>query len=233
MNGSGKLGILLVVTAALVAPAMAQDAQRFETFGGYSFTSGNAYVPSGTNFSGWDTSTTVFLNRWFGITSDFAGHYGAGNLQFPDPAPQGVTPGTSRDTAHAYTFLFGPHFTYRHSRYAPFVQTLFGAQHTWASSTILTEPTCTPPATCTSSPAGSSGGGSDTKFAMSAGGGLDITLGHGISIRPIQADYVLDRACCGVVVQQGVFHYFGYNNNGFRYSAGITFHFGPALGKNH
>ena len=68
-------------------------------------------------------------------------------------------------------------------------------------------------------PLGSSGGGSDTKFAMSAGGGLDIALAHGISIRPIQAEYVLDRACCGVLVQQGVFHYYGYNNNGFRYRA--------------
>ncbi len=224
-----KRVLLLAVPFALLVAAAAQDAQRFETFGGYSFTHGNAYVPSDTNFSGWDTSTTVFLKRWFGVTSDFAGHYGAANFLLASPY---TTPATYRDTAHAYTFLFGPHFTYRRSRYAPFVQTLFGVQHTWASNTLLIPITCTPPIGCTSPPAGSTGSGSDTKFAMAVGGGLDIALGHGISLRPIQAEYLLDRACCGLVVQQGVFHYFDYNNNSFRYSTGITFRFGDHLGPN-
>ncbi|HUI84526.1 MAG TPA: hypothetical protein VL240_09895 [Candidatus Binatia bacterium] len=209
----------------------AQDTQRFETFGGYSFTHGSAFLPSGSNSSGWDTSTTVFLKRWFGITSDFAGHYVAANFLVPYPPPPYVTPGVDRETAHSYSFLFGPHFTYRHSRYAPFVQSLFGVQHNWVSDMELTLPTCTPPATCGSAGAGSTVSGSETKFAMAVGGGLDIALGHGIFVRPVQAEYLLNRLCCEVVVQHGIFHAFDYNSNAFRYSTGITFRFGQHLGR--
>lgn len=229
MTSAGKLGFLLVVCIAFIASAAAQDAQRFETFGGYSLTHSNAYFPQGSSLSGWDTSTTIFLNRWFGITSDFSGHYGGANITFP--ATPDFTPGVYRETAHAHNFLFGPHFTYRRSRYAPFVQTLFGVQHTWTSSTLLAEPICTPPLTCSNlPPVGTTGSGSTTKFAMAAGGGLDIALGHGIWLRPIQAEYLLDRACCEVEVRHGVFHYYGYNINSFRYSTGITFRFGDHLG---
>src|SRR5579863_4701465 len=153
-TGWCKRVLLLSIPFVLSIAAAAQDAQRFETFAGYSFSNGSFYVPGGTNFSGWDTSTTVFFRRWFGITSDFSGHYGAGNFTLPNPYPQYVTPETDRNTAHAHTFLFGPHFTYRRSRYAPFVQTLFGVQHTWASTTVLVTETCTPPIGCSGSPAG-------------------------------------------------------------------------------
>ena len=228
MTSAGKLGFLLVVISVFIASAAAQDAQRFETFGGYSFTHSNAFFTQGSNLSGWDTTTTVFLKRWFGVTSDFSGHYGAANTTYP--ATPDFTPAVYRDTAHAHNFLFGPHFTYRRSRYAPFIQTLFGVQHTWVSSTLLAEPIC-PPLTCTNfPPVGTTSSGSTTNFAMAAGGGLDIALGHGLWLRPVQAEYLLDRACCHVVVRDGVFHSYGYNVNSFRYSTGITFRFGGHLG---
>lgn len=231
-TGWCKPVLLLSLLFVLSIAAATQDAQRFETFAGYSLSDGNFYVPGGTNFSGWDTSTTVFFKRWFGITSDFSGHYGTANFMFPNPEPQYGTAETDRNTAHAHTFLFGPHFTYRHSRYAPFVQTLFGVQHTWARNTVLVPFTCTPPADCVPAPAGTTSSGSVNKFAMAAGGGLDIALGHGISLRPVQAEYVLERECCDINVRQGMLHRFGFNNNSFRYSTGIMFRFGPHLGTN-
>ena len=56
----------LVVIAAIAASA--QDAQRFETFGGYSLTHDASFNAASTN--GWDTSTTIFLKRWLGFTTD-------------------------------------------------------------------------------------------------------------------------------------------------------------------
>lgn len=174
-TGWCKWALLLFVPFVLAVSAAAQDAQRVETFGGYSFTHGTLFVPSGTTASGWDTSTTISLKRWFGITTDFAGHYGAANFLVPYPPPPYVTPGTYRDTAHGYTFLFGPHFTYRRSRYAPFVQTLFGVLHNWVSQTQLTPITCTPPAGCGST-LGGKVSSSGNNFAMAVGGGLESRL---------------------------------------------------------
>jgi len=229
MTSAGKLGFLLVVSMACLVSAAAQDAQRFETFGGFSLTHSNAYLPQGSNLSGWDTSTTVFLKRWFGITSDFSGHYGSANTAFPPS--QYEIPAVYKQTVHLQNFLFGAHFTYRHwSRYAPFVQSLFGVQHLWGSSTLLSEPVCTPPLGCTFPPVGSTGSGSRNNFAMAVGGGLDIALGHGVWLRPVQAEYLLDHICCELNVQHGVFHYYDYNINNFRYSTGITFRFGDHLG---
>jgi len=231
MTRCARNAVVSLFALTLIASAAAQDAQRVETFGGYSFTNNNVFLPGGATASGWDTSTTVFLKRWFGITSDFAGQYGAGTYQTPNPLdPQGLIPETIRQVAHDYSFLFGPHFTYRHSRYAPFAQTLFGAQHNWGSLTILSPPACAPMVGCSSRPAGTTSTYSGDNFAMAVGGGLDIALGHSISLRPVQADYLLNRVCCSYEVQHHILRAFDYNINAFRYSTGITFRFGGHLG---
>ena len=61
------LSLLSLVVIAAIA-ASAQDAQRFETFGGYSLTHDASFNAASTN--GWDTSTTIFLKRWLGFTTD-------------------------------------------------------------------------------------------------------------------------------------------------------------------
>jgi hypothetical protein len=57
---------------------------------------------------------------------------------------------------------------------------------------------------------------------MALGGGLDIALSHGISIRPVEVDYLLLREPA-LVNQSGT-------KNTFRYSGGVTFRFGSHLG---
>lgn len=233
MNTFRCKGLFLsLIPFILLAAATAQDAQRIETFGGYSLTNNNVFL-LGTTASAWDTSTTVFLKRWFGITSDFAGHYGALTYQTPNRLdPQGVPPETLRQVAHDYSLLFGPHLTYRHSRYAPFAQTLFGLQHNWLSYTILSQPTCAPMVGCSSPPAGTTSTYSRDNFAMAVGGGLDIALRYGISLRPIQAEYLLNRLCCVYEVQHLIFRASDHNINAFRYSTGVTFRFGGQVGPN-
>jgi hypothetical protein len=223
--------LLLSVPFLLLALATAQDTQRVEVFGGYSLLHDHSLVPYAANFSGWDTSTTIFLNRWLGATADFSGHYASTTWTAPPPFP-GATGGTYEFTNNPYSFLFGPHFTYRRSRYAPFGQALFGVTHSAPTETTLIPPLCPsggsgPIQTCGGSVSGSS---SSTDFTMALGGGLDIDLGHGVSVRPVQADYILERYVA-TIPDNGIFvshtSYFNY----FRYSAGLVFRFGPHLGK--
>ena len=215
------LSLFTVLTAAVIA-ATAQDTQRFETFGGYSLTHDASYFQPGTTYSGWDTSTTVFFNRWLGFTSDFSGHYGGQTFPvFCSPSACFLV----HESVNSYTYLFGPHFTYRRSRYAPFAQMLFGVHHPTGSTIPVASPLCP-------MPSGGCGGiqlSSNqpyTKFAMSVGGGLDIAIGHGFSIRPIQAEYLLLRE----PPIDSNFNPITVNNDVFRFSTGMTFHFGSTLG---
>jgi hypothetical protein len=64
-----------------------------------------------------------------------------------------------------HTFLFGPEVSWP-ARVSPFAHVLFGGAHV------------------------SSGGFSDTSFAMAVGGGIDTRLIHGIYWRIIQGDYL-------------------------------------------
>jgi hypothetical protein len=64
-----------------------------------------------------------------------------------------------------HTFLFGPEVSWP-ARVSPFAHVLFGGAHV------------------------SSGGFSDTSFAMAVGGGIDTKLIHGIYWRIIQGDYL-------------------------------------------
>lgn len=208
---------LLFVVMSLLIPSAAQDTQRFEAFGGYSFAYHTSFpIPNSYALNGWNSSSTVFVNRWLGLTADFSGSYGSQKV--PIFCYQG---GCVNETASlsSYTYLFGPHLVYRHSRYAPFVETLVGVHNPHLSSTVL-DCNCTLDYPTTSS---------YHKFAMAVGGGLDIALSHGISIRPVEVDYLLLREPA-LKFENDNLVYYGTNNNTFRYSGGITFRFGSHLG---
>jgi hypothetical protein len=230
-----KRVFLLFVPFVLLVPAAAQDTQRFEVFGGYSLLHDNLMLaPSTTTFNGWDAAPTLFFNRWFGITADFSGYYGAETIIIP-ATPQ-TTAGKIRLSAAQYTFMAGPHFTYHKSRYAPFAQALFGGYHQNITQETLVPVTCIDSGdeqgvlpTCSTGPTG--GSGVARGFAMALGGGLDIAIGHGIFLRPIQADYVLRRSST-LLPNNGSFFTVTRNVNDFRYSIGIVFRFGPHVGKN-
>ena len=177
---------------------MAQGEPRVEVFGGYSLLHDGNESP--TSLNGWDASSTAYLNRWFGITADFSGQYSASSGSFLI-AP-GV-PAQIRETQQMHNFMFGPHLAYRKSRYVPFGQALFGVNH---SGGDIRE-TCPSGITCFGVVP------SANTFSMALGGGVDIPVGHGFSVRPMQAEYILRRVA-------------SFNNKQFRYSAGVVFRLG-------
>jgi len=105
----------------------------------------------------------------------------------------------------AFEYLFGPRFTWRHSRFSPYVQTLFGGER---FSNGL-NPSALNPVT----------GSSQNNFAAAFGGGLDITVTQHMAVKPIQVEYLMTQFAPGS----------GYPNNvanNLRYSTGIVFRFG-------
>ena len=214
---------LVVLTSAIAVSA--QDAQRFETFGGYSLTHDTSFLAATTN--GWDTSTTVFLKRWLGFTTDISGHYGSDNV--PIIVVNGDPLGNIQLNSSSYTYMAGPHFTYRRSRFAPFAQTLFGVYNAREKYTVLEGPNCPPPGSCSGAPVGSTGNFSYTKFALAAGGGLDIDVGHGLAVRPFQMEYLLLRQP-SETLRNGNIVPITFNDNTYRFSTGVMFRFGSHLG---
>ena len=104
----------------------------------------------------------------------------------------------------ALTYLFGPRFNFRRSRFNPYVQFLFGGGYAWSGPTDNSN--------------------KQNAFATAAGGGLDIKFTDHIAIKPIQVEYVMtqfDSAKLG-----GSTVSFGDHQNDVRYSAGIVFQFG-------
>ena len=95
----------LLVLASL--PARAQDLDKVELFGGYSYMrfSGSP----GVNLNGWNASGQYKFTDWLGGVGDFAGHYGSG--------------------ASNYTYLFGPQVSLPSSRLSPFGHLLLGGAH--------------------------------------------------------------------------------------------------------
>ena len=204
--------LVLVVSLS----TMAQDYPKAEVFGGYSFLHSDdslSFRAPGATLHGWNASITANLNRWFGLTADFSGHYDSSSSNavittpgfpgFPVPSPLPTFTTSVRSDTNIHTFMAGPRFSYRKSeRVTPFAHLLFGVTRRHAETEI------------SSSLFGrTSFSDNESGFAGAVGGGLDVSLGGNLALRVIQADYQLT-------------HVFGNNSNNARISTGIVFRFG-------
>ncbi len=184
---------LLCLTAA------ADDTPEWEVFGGYSFARVDIspdLAPVGLdniNQHGWHASVTENVNKWFGGEAEFTGTYAQPSLTDP-------ILGTVKLKTSAYSFLFGPRFTFRRlPRLTPFAHVLIGGVNFRVSTPLapgITE--------------------SQTEFALKVGGGLDFKLSERFALRIVQADYVRT-------------HFSDFDDdrqNNLNFSTGIVFRFG-------
>jgi hypothetical protein len=203
-------GAFILVSAI----AWSQDNPRAETAFDYSYV---RYAPNfpgsqGHSLNGGGGSFVLYLNRFLGIKADFQG-YGSQTTHFALPAsstfPLGVT---GNAQGNLFTYLFGPQIKIHSPRIQPFVHLLFGGAHSNVYGNAFSA-VCRPSlGACAFSKAPS-----NNSFAMAFGGGIDIPIGHVVSIRPVGVDYL----------------YTNFNNrfnnsnqNNFRYTGGITFNLG-------
>ena len=153
------------------------------------------HVNPGSGLSSYNTNggygdVEYNLNKTFGVVADLgASHIGTAN-------------GIAYDNT-SFEYLFGPRVNFRHGRWNPYVQALFGGQRysngfaPGGSSPVL--------------------GVSQNNFAMAFGGGLDYVLTNHIGIRPFQVEYLPTQFSVANT---------NFVQNNLRYSAGVILRLG-------
>ncbi len=196
-----KFALVVGAVLGLCGSAFGQDVPRAEVFGGYSYLNVDTKgVTDRVNANGWEASGAFNFNRWFGAEGDLASHYN-GDCAGLDALISGAS-------CRHFSFMGGPRFTYRLTKFTVFAHGLFGGGHLSGSTSDTGIPDVTLSA-------------SETKFAMAAGGGLDYNFQNHISIRFGQVDYFLTKH----------FNQFGVGHqNNIRVSAGIVIRFGGIRG---
>jgi opacity protein-like surface antigen len=163
------LAIFLAAVFALSsAPsAKAQDAPKWEVFGGYTYMHSNIVVSGATfNMNGGSGSVAYHLTDWFALVGEFAGTH------------QGAVVGKPFSLT-VITYQFGPRVSWHnHTHLTPYGQVLMGGGR--ATGTLYT----------TSLGGGLAPLGSSNDFNFTAGGGVDWKLTHGFSVRLAQAEYL-------------------------------------------
>lgn len=148
-----SLNIILVCSVFQSGLALAQELQRVEVFGAYSYLNYDATVQDRLNMNGWEASLTYNINRWAAVEGDVSGYYRYDNF---------FHLGTSRSQNHFY--VFGPRFTY----HLLFAHTLIGAGTFSGHSTFHGTP----------GPSESA-----TGFAMALGGGAEKKIARHFAVR--------------------------------------------------
>ena len=126
------------------------------------------------------------LNKVVGLVGDFGGYYNGTN------------------NYRSFSYLFGPRFNMRKSRFTPYVQFLFGGTNARIQGTDA---------------AGNSFSNTQNGFTTAAGGGLDFRLNSHISLKPIQVEYVMTQLPQFATNSNSI-------QNNLRYSAGVVLRLG-------
>ncbi|MDQ4123666.1 MAG: outer membrane beta-barrel protein [Acidobacteriota bacterium] len=198
------------------------DYHKVEVFGGYSNNQvdvgvgGNngggleEFFSDRESFNGVNIAATGNINRYVGIKGDFSAHFK--NFTFRVPAV-GTTPATDVDVdGSLYNFLGGVQVKDNSrggSRLRPFGHALAGVAHgrTEIDDQFFTSAFCSQPGIdCRQDVIES-----DTGFAASLGGGLDVKATDRISVRAFQVDYNPTRLA-------------GSTQHNFRFGIGVVFH---------
>lgn len=152
------------VVTLLSLTAAAQDIPRGEAYFGYSWVRFSSDNAVNFNANGGNLQLAYNFNRWLGVVGDFGGYH------------KGDINGLVINTTVA-SFMAGPRFSFnKRGRINPYVQGLFGGAFRATSGLVAF---ALP--------------GDVTRFALLAGGGVDIKMGHHLAIRPVEADYFYTR----------------------------------------
>jgi len=182
---------------------------RVELFLGYShFGTDSTDATAGNRMVGLNGgSASIAFNIWrdLGLVVDFGG-YAANRLQLTGTGDN--QPSVSDASGTVFSYLAGPRLSFRNSsHFTPFAQALFGT----VRAGDVTVSNCAG-SSCVPLPAQDS-------FSLAAGGGLDIGLSRHVSIRAVQAEYVMTRF---PDVNTGA----SASQNDLRLSSGLLFRFG-------
>jgi opacity protein-like surface antigen len=193
-----RIGLVILSLLSLEEAGFSQGTPKAEIFGGYSFArQGDANIGAG-----WNGSVEGKLTDWFGIVADVSGHYYSKDLL----VVQGPSNAVVKANLSLHMFRFGPQFTMRSGKAAPFVHALFGAANAKVTGGLQI------------GSANFSVSDSSTDFAAAVGGGVDVDVTDRFAIRAVQVDYSYFRNGSAVFGPGG-------STNGVRISGGVVFRF--------
>jgi opacity protein-like surface antigen len=212
--------VALVLLSTVIAAA--QDVPMFETFAGFTYMRANSAtnVPA-FSMNGGHGEFVYNFNKWIGAVMDMGAVHN-GNIS-----------DISIDTTLS-NYLFGPRVSLRYSRIRPYFQMLLGGAHASTSIpvSLLVPPDSGPQASNPiyipglgnlpvgpGQPVTARLGHSQTAFAYTLGGGLDIKINKWVSFRPIALEWMLTRL-------QNIRSLEDHNQHHLRYSTGFNFTLG-------
>jgi hypothetical protein len=206
---NSKWILVLALVSLFSVASFAQDYPKFEVPVGFSFVNVHPNLAPITSFNvfGGGGGFVYNVTPWVGIKADFEGYTQGTGLRNQLKNLPGFTAGAGN--GNVFTYMFGPQVKKHSGMFQPFGQALFGAAHTNAYATILTDEGKLV-----------SGSGNNNGFAMEFGGGLDIPIGKVIQIRPVEVDYLATHFGANHIA-----NYSAWQNN-FKYVAGVNFAFG-------
>lgn len=192
--------------------AFGQDYAHWEVPANYSymrFNPENSNVVSGFSLNGGGGGIVGYFNRDIGIEGEFEGYNTAGNRTFHFSGSNSLCPAGCSVVAsgNMFTYNVGPVVKARTEHAELFVEALGGGVHSNTYGNLFKA--CAGVCKTVAAP-------SNNAFDFIIGGGIDIPVGHYISIRPAQFDYVLTRF-------DSAFTTSNQNQSNFRYQAGIVF----------
>lgn len=155
----GRWSILLVTLVCVSGWAQSYD--KGEVFGGYQYTNlSDSIATKRLSSNGWDAGGAYYFSRCVGVKADFGGAYATDN-----------TSSSQAFKVRNYTYTFGPVFSARDRRFAPFGEVLFGGYHESLAGYV----------------------NSYSGVAMLAGGGVDVKVARQFSVRAVQVDWLYTR----------------------------------------
>jgi hypothetical protein len=212
-----KYIVALLCLFAFCSTTQAQSTPVVEVFGGATWLHANIspelqpYGLASINGIGWDGSATENVNSWFGGTLDMSGAYARPTITiaantFGPGIPATKETYTNLINTSAYTFTYGPTFSYRRlSKVVMFGRVLLGDEYAHASTTSKGA------AFIGAEEKGSTG----NHFAVIAGGGAEFAVSPMVALR-VTADWVLTTVPDGNIDRQ----------NNLRIAGGFVLQFG-------
>jgi opacity protein-like surface antigen len=197
---------VFLVTLLLGGVANAQEEDhKAEITGDYSYFRANPGLPSyfnSQNLNGGGGQVTFFITPNIGLAGDLQGYGSYTQCTKPGATIQGCASG------NLFTYMFGPQLKARMGKLEPFAEVLLGGAHSNFYGNACSKVT----GLCGSkSP-------SNNAFSMAVGGGVDYAASKKLTIRIVDADYVLTRFG----------NNFTHGNNSqsnFRFQTGVQFRF--------
>jgi hypothetical protein len=204
-KGVGTFGVFLLCAFT----AAAQDVNRMEAFLGYALVRFGSSTDAPSFISSGGSGQFAYnFNRWLGGVADLGAVH------------NGYVDNFRVDNTTA-SFLFGPRLSFRYPRIRPYFQVLFGGVY-YAASYGIEGSVLSPLPPYPAFPSESVTGRitrSETAFAMTAGGGLDIQINKYLSFRPIGLDFFLTRL-------ENLRTLGDNSQHNLRYTTGLNFTFG-------